>query len=38
MAVVDAGCPQYAMHSARETAGSHDPAWFQIVLEQILRG
>jgi len=26
------------MHSARETAGSHDPAWFQIVLEQILRG
>lgn len=38
IAVVDAGCPQYAMHSARETAGSHDPAWFQAVLEVVLRG
>lgn len=37
IAVVDAGCPQYAMHSARETAGAHDPGWFQAVLEQVLR-
>lgn len=36
--VVDAGCPQLAMHSARETAGSHDPAWFQAVLSHLLRG
>jgi len=38
VAVLDAGCPQLAMHSARETAGSHDPAWFQAVLEVLLRG
>ena len=38
IAVVDAGCPQYAMHSARETAGTHDPGWFQAVLEVTLRG
>lgn len=38
IAVVDAGCPQFAMHSARETAGSLDPAWFQAVLEVVLHG
>ena len=38
MAVLDAGCPQLVMHSARETAGTHDPAWFQAVLEVLLRG
>lgn len=38
IAVVDAGCPQYAMHSARETAGTLDPAWFQATMEVLLRG
>lgn len=38
IAVVDAGCPQYAMHSARETAGSHDPRWFELALTQLLTG
>lgn len=36
--VVDAGMPQLAMHSARETAGSHDPAYFQAALTVALRG
>jgi len=34
--VVDAGCAQLAMHSAREMAGSHDPAWFQAALAELL--
>ena len=34
--VVDAGCAQLAMHSARETAGSHDPAWFLAALREFL--
>ena len=36
MPVVDAGCPQLAMHSAREMAGSHDPAWFLAALTELL--
>ena len=38
MAVVDAGCAQLAMHSIRELAGSHDPAWFRAVMESFLVG
>lgn len=38
IAVVDAGCAQLAMHSAREMAGSHDPAWFLAALVEVLRG
>jgi aspartyl aminopeptidase len=38
MSVVDAGCPQLAMHSARELAGSHDPAWFKAVIEAFFTG
>ena len=34
--VVDAGCAQLAMHSARETAGSHDPGWFLAALREFL--
>ncbi len=34
--VVDAGCPQLAMHSAREMAGSLDPAWFMAALAELL--
>jgi aspartyl aminopeptidase len=34
--VVDAGCPQLAMHSARELAGSHDPAWFGAAMSTFL--
>jgi aspartyl aminopeptidase len=34
--VVDAGCAQLAMHSAREMAGSHDPAWFLAALTVLL--
>ena len=34
--VVDAGCAQLAMHSAREMAGSHDPAWFLAALVEVL--
>lgn len=34
--VVDAGCAQLAMHSAREMAGSHDPGWFAAVLTELL--
>ena len=35
--VVDAGCAQLAMHSAREMAGSADPAWFAAALEEVLK-
>lgn len=38
MAVVDAGCAQLAMHSAREMCGSHDPGWFEAALVEALRG
>ena len=38
ISVVDAGCAQLAMHSASETAGSHDPAWFLAALTAILGG
>ena len=34
--VVDAGCAQLAMHSAREMAGSQDPAWFRSAMEAFL--
>lgn len=34
--VVDAGCAQLAMHSAREMAGSHDPGWFLAALSELL--
>lgn len=37
IAVVDAGCAQLAMHSAREMAGSHDPGWFRAALIELLR-
>ena len=36
--VVDAGMAQLAMHSARETAGSLDPFWFEAALSVALRG
>ncbi|MEZ5244228.1 MAG: M18 family aminopeptidase [Acidimicrobiales bacterium] len=36
IAVVDAGCAQLAMHSAREMAGSHDPGWFRAALTELL--
>lgn len=36
--VVDAGCAQLAMHSAREMCGSHDPGWFLAALTELLRG
>ena len=36
ISVVDAGCAQLAMHSAREMAGSHDPGWFGAVLTELL--
>jgi aspartyl aminopeptidase len=38
VSVVDAGCAQLAMHSAREMAGSHDPAWFKAALGAFLAG
>ncbi len=38
ISVVDAGCAQLAMHSAREMAGSADPAWFVAALSEALRG
>jgi len=34
--VLDAGCAQLAMHSARETAGSADPEWFRDALAMLL--
>lgn len=36
MAVVDAGCAQLAMHSAREMAGRTDPQWFRDALTMFL--
>ena len=35
--VADMGCAQLAMHSAREMAGSADPAMFLAVLSELLR-
>tara|TARA_R110002126_G_scaffold41590_31_gene121014 strand:+ start:8863 stop:10155 length:1293 start_codon:yes stop_codon:yes gene_type:complete len=32
MPVVDVGCPQLAMHSAREFGGSHDPGYMRAAL------
>jgi aspartyl aminopeptidase len=34
---VDCGCPMWAMHSARESAGVLDQAWFAAVLGEFLR-
>ena len=36
--VVDAGCPQLAMHSARELCGSSDISWFNAAMTEFLRG
>ena len=33
---VDIGCPQLAMHSARELSGSHDPGYLRDALLQLL--
>ncbi|MDE0066814.1 MAG: M18 family aminopeptidase [Acidimicrobiaceae bacterium] len=38
VAVIDAGCAQLAMHSASETAGSHDPGYFLAALTELLAG
>lgn len=35
---VDVGVAQFAMHSARETAGARDPEWFRQALEAFLAG
>lgn len=32
LAAVDCGCPTWAMHSIRESAGALDPSWFAAVL------
>ena len=37
IAVVDAGVAQLGMHSAREVAGSADPAWFAAALEAVFQ-
>lgn len=37
MPVVDAGCAQLAMHSAREMAGSADPEMFRDALQSLLK-
>ena len=34
--VIDAGCAQLAMHSASETAGSHDPGYFLAAMIELL--
>ncbi len=36
LAAVDCGCPMWAMHSARESAGVADQAWFAAVLREFL--
>lgn len=36
LAAVDCGCPMWAMHSARESAGVLDQAWFAAVLREFL--
>jgi len=36
VSVLDAGCAQLAMHSARETCGTLDPAYFRAVLREAL--
>jgi aspartyl aminopeptidase len=38
MPVVDVGCAQLSMHSARELAGSHDPALMVAALTAFLHG
>lgn len=38
LGVVDAGCAQLAMHSAREVCGSADIGWFAAALKEFLLG
>ncbi len=35
IATVDVGCPQLAMHSAREFSGSHDPGYLHAALNNL---